>query len=71
MNHTNVLQYDAKLQHITADHFLLIGYDVGEPDDPMYISAEFRINDGGAAHRMGLVLVEEMEGGKIWFDRGE
>jgi hypothetical protein len=71
MNRTNVLQYDAKLEHITADHFLLIGYDMGEPDTPIYISAEFRVNLGGVAQQMGLELVEEMEGEKIWFDRGK
>lgn len=36
MNRPNALQYDGKLEHIIADYFLIIAYDVGETDDPLY-----------------------------------
>ena len=69
IDRVNVLQYDAKLEHIPANKFLLIGYDVGELDDPIYIVTEFIVNDDGVAHQMGLMLEEEMESESIWFSR--
>ena len=69
MNRKDVLQYTGKVDHITADHFLIIGYDVGEPDDPLYIEAKFRVNKAGVAYQMGLKLEEAMGKEKIWFDR--
>ena len=69
MNHTNVLRYDAQLDHITGEQFLLIGYDVGLPDDPMYIRVEFDIDGKGAVQQMGLELEYTMKGQKIWFQK--
>lgn len=71
MNRVDVLQYDARFEHITANQFLLIGYDVDELDDPMYIMTEFIVNVDGVAHKMGLRLEEGMEGESIWFSRVE
>lgn len=69
MNRPNALQYDGKLDHITADHFLIIAYDVGEPDDPIYLPIEFRIDVTGTVQQMGIDFEESMRGEKIWFDR--
>jgi hypothetical protein len=63
-----LLQYNATLEHISGDNFLVIGYSWETPDDPMYIPAEFRVGVSGKVERMGLELEESMEGG-IWFER--
>lgn len=69
MDRPNIVQYDGKLDHITAEHFLIIAYDVGEPDDPAYLPVEFRIHESGTVRQMGIQFEESMKGEKIWFDK--
>lgn len=69
MNRPNALQYDGKLDHITANHFLIIAYDAGEPDDPIYFPTEFRVDVTGKVRQMGIHFEDSMKGEKIWFDR--
>lgn len=69
MNPPNALQYDGKLEHITADHFLIIAYDVGETDDPLYFPTEFRVDVTGTVQQMGIQFEGSMKGEKIWVDR--
>lgn len=69
MDRPEAIQFDAELDHITADHFLIIAYDIGEPDDPTYFPTEFRINESGTVQQMGIDFEDSMKGEKIWFDR--
>ena len=69
MHRGPVLQYEATLEHISGDHFLIIAHMDDAPDDPLYIDTEFEVTVWGKVERLGLGLETAMGGGKIWFDR--
>lgn len=69
MDRADVLVYNGKLHHITTDHFLVVGYDNSEPDDPLYVAMEFKVGIDGSVQQLGIPLEEAMKGEKIWFTR--
>ena len=69
MDRGPVLHYDAELIHITADHFLIVGYEKDAPEDPWYIQAEFKVGMSGEVDWLGCTLTDEMGDDKIWFSK--
>ncbi len=70
MHRGPILKYKAELEHISGDHFLIVGTLDEAPDVPgLYVDTEFEVSVWGRVERLGLLLETDMGGEKIWFDK--
>ena len=58
-----------KMQPISGEYFLGVGFSADNGDDPLYVPAEFKVDVSGQAVELGLLLEEAMAPEKIWFER--
>lgn len=63
-----VIQWDAKLEHISGDHFFAVGYGKDSPEDPVYLTAEFVVGVDGKVKRFGALLEPAMAPERVWFE---